>query len=1148
MTAIDLHDVNQIALDRHAVIEASAGTGKTYTLEHLVMRLLIEKRLRLDQILVVTFTEKATGELLERIRQKLQSEVDHRASGDHDPEITAHLREALSAFDTAAITTIHGFCQRVLRQYAFENSEIFQHDLVSDTEIYQEALHELMSAEWPGRFGKALPIMLELEGVTKRDWEKTILRVLGAYRPEGGDRLLPEQDYTLPVEEAPAILEDHLPHLSTLAGKIVPHHLQSSDLYSLTAGYVRKHVRTDIILPFLQLINQWRQKDAAGDCDLAHVAAFVMACHGWEHWDERSGFADLTQHFYKRLPKDASRIIHTITELAERLEALRQALHLQHISTALTADAIRELPQRAAKLKAERGGISYDDMLGRVEHALRHSPPLLDALRQQYRVALIDEFQDTDPIQWSIFSRLFLGSDEHRLVIIGDPKQAIYGFRGADVVTYLQASDILQREHDAQLYLLPTNYRATPALIAGCNALFATDSWFGDSSDIPFTPVEPPAQPMSAWLDPPQHPACTVRLVPGTTKSERSRSWVRYLRREIVSLLANPPRLRRKDDQRRLRPGDICILVVKKNEADPIIAELTQAGIPTSFYKQTGLYQSEEARHLLYLLLALARPTDSGAVRRALLTRFFVVDPLDLAASDDPLALPAIRTLFDRWISDAQQQNWAELFHSLLYDSGLLVRASDGPEADRAITNYRQLTQDLELIARQEMLDIVDLANHLHHLREQTITVNFEEGLHQQETEASKVTLMTIHASKGLEFPVVFLGGGFGGTAKDTLYTFHDEDGHRVFDLDKCADHKAAHRAEAEATTKRLFYVACTRASHRLYLPLCTESGSACPALNLITPAIQAAQLPTEADATIESPAEKPVSPPAAASSDPPPDLQAWPQLHQTFKHRARQVASFTSLHHRETAYSQSFDTSTHWKEDEQASWQLPDRPDDELPAGANVGSMFHDVLEHIDYSTVATVASPADLLTAGTPSAELIDGKLGDYYVLDGLDPELARRCRLRVAHIVHQTLTTPLSPDGPRLADLPAEDRLHELEFYYPAPLRPDESLPLDIELRDGYLHGYIDLVFRYQGRTCILDWKSNFIDTGYTLDSMEQAMTEANYHLQYRLYTIALDRWLRPRQPDYQFGGVYYLFLRGMNGQDATTGVYHVPTADS
>jgi len=1218
----------EIKLDRHAVIEASAGTGKTYTLECLVVELILKEGVSLEEILLVTFTEKATSELEMRIRRKLADALKGAENnGQHE-----RLKDALDNFDRASIFTIHGFCQQVLQEHAFDSRTPFAHEVVDDAALYRQLLRRHMRTVWPRRFGERLGDLLHFSGYPgwkqkdECEWENKVVNLALRYNREAGVRLVPDFSSEAPLDEILKRIKEVLDRIAEAGGDIDPNDPKRCGLYRNydrlnVHGRQKGSILAKIIAPLLQCVI----KNVQGQFNLGHLQKFFLAAESYTRYCD-VGFACLTDVSWNKAGDNRADVCPYLENIVRSLEELKGAWEQSKLYLPVqTAKALRE---EAFRFKREQGLISYDDMLLLVYLALQDNPGLVAALRGRYRYALVDEFHDTDPIQWEIFKTLFLaGREPNRLILIGDPKQAIYGFRGADVHTYARAREELGQRGDSARYSLGTNWRSTPGLIAALNHLFEEGAWFSASSLAGFEPVKPPEEAerqTRLYRDETGRAAITVVDLGREDSGSRARSrMARFIAKEIKRLLEPAAEagavgsrlvIGMGGEIRPLCAGDICIAVRAKHEAVPIEKELSQARIPYSFYKKPGLYESAEALHLDVLLSAIADPADESALAKALLTDFFHVPLERLAEYRDLPPDHPIRTLFRRWNELAEGRRWAKLFQSILEDTSVLLspgKSTESPDSkefdpyrDRRITNYQHIVQELLRDAIQMRLDFAGVCEHLGRLRRKTAPRERDEDLHRLETEQPKVQIMTMHTSKGLQFPVVFVAGGFTGGCKDEDYYKFHQDGHIIFDLTKDRRNREAHLRERDQDNRCLFYVAFTRAMHKLYLPKhrqgtkVPEPGSA-PAAGFLFDALEEAWPDGKGDANARhvddrgrsvDQNEQPLQPALDPLSDktpqesPPPSVALpeplFPKEDPDFRSRKIEVESFSSLHERlarigadRLAIAASDTASVEYESEEiplvdespelviEATLQPEEKP--LLPPGAETGSMLHDLLEIIDYETVAQATAPEALLAPNTRTFVQIDQALLRYALADPEPLESAedprRRCRQETAGLLWNALHTPLTAEGQVfcLGQVKGCDRLHELEFYYPLSFfdasgsmrKGFERLGFDLS-EEFFVHGFIDLVFRLKSkdgahRYFLLDWKSNTLTTGYDPESLNASMADAGYTLQYKLYCLALLRWLKRSVPGFDperhFGGVFYLYLRGLTGAAESGGVY-------
>jgi exodeoxyribonuclease V beta subunit len=1219
--------VDEIDLDRHGFIEASAGTGKTYTIEHLVLRLLKEKAdLQLEEILLVTYTEKAVGELKARIRKMIETALAENAlsPGTLSEAQTAKFKAALDSFDLAAIHTIHGFCHGVLSDYAFENRMPFDTEVVADDPIYAEQLRELMRRDWPAAYGEDLQLLLQLAGFAGGEAAfsaQVIALASDLYRPQLGDRLLP-------APSAGAI--ETLLTRARQAFKALSAALRPVDAF--LAGYGRLNFNAaarrarlaNILAPLAALADEAAAAaDRAGtqtDTDLGAFADWFLKVQTAESQGQKGIDAIVPAKWNKQGPN---------LEVCPRLpDVMAQLTTLQEIFGELQywlqVEAVAALQARVPRIKAQKGWISYNDMLTRVADALTGpgGRRLTAVLRRRYKVAFVDEFQDTDPVQWRIFAHLFLddGPSAHRfpddgpsahqvpddgppwemagrLFLIGDPKQAIYAFRGADVFAYLSARQRMEQlaaKGDAGLYCLATNWRSSPGLVAAFNRLFDQDLWFAPppGTDLAFAigyqPVlAPPPGKLKLILKEDESGRGAVNVI--DLSGEESLRRAKYRLADLIAAeiqhLVTGSRLMlgsseaEPNQPRRLGYGDIGVLIRSRAEAILVERAFRDRQVPYAYYKKPGLFQSEDARHFSLILHAIAEPQSRGCLNAALLTPFFDFQPEQLGGAGGLPDPHRVRRQFQQWRELAQAGRWSQLFDDLFSESGALFRQAGTPQWDRFESNCLQLSQFLQQMAYTKNLDLRGLTALLDTLIEEIQPADPDSDLHQIDTEAPKVQLMTMHVSKGLQFPIVFVAGGLTQAVRTGPTVYHRQGTPteadaivKVIDLSGAEEAgKTAHLQEAAEEDKRLLYVALTRAQLKLYLPYFLPQRQARwvgPAGYILAPALAAGFDAQEAFQGLKwlSPAEIMAkhAPAAGEAGDAAPDrtVVETPIMAQpSFLERRTTVASFSRLHQHAqgsptppSASTRFAITGGRWEgeaggaEDEaDVEGPQPDRgtfqsgdahetaahPADRLPGGAAMGSLLHDILERIDYGAVRAASGP----TALDADSQGLIRQLMRHYQLDPI-------WQAELAHLIWTALTTPIPCGGSALClgDLPGEARLHETEFYCHLAGRTATAIP------EGFLRGYVDLLFHHQGRYYILDWKSNRLADGYDPAAVATNMTASGYHLQYRIYTLATLRWLKRRLGRHfdvgrHFGGVYYIYLRGLN-RCPGGGIFYAP----
>jgi exodeoxyribonuclease V beta subunit len=1135
-----VRDAGQIALDYHAIIEASAGTGKTHTIENLVVALLSQGKVPgLDAILVVTFTEKAAGELKDRIRNKIKKSLEDKPSDI--------LQISLDCFDSASIFTVHGFCNKVIQEYAFENGEQFHYELIDDLTVYQKCLSQVMREIWPERYGSSLPTILKVSqfpGSTAggaSSWGKRVIEVAVMYQPSAHDTLIPQggHDIMEEIRSMETSIHTHLDALLPLVGKIDEHDIRASDLCAAYAclNINKKSIprRIRIIIAVLKLLIAHRSRKAT----LSDISDFLSEAEIGEN-----GFEELNSNWNKP-GADFEQKLPNLPRIIDILEKLRD-LDISEIQNMLASNTVLELKERAAEYKKAKGLMSYDDMVNHVHSAVMDKTGTLKSvLQKRYRYALVDEFQDTDMLQWNIFREVFLESERNRLFIIGDPKQAIYGFRGADINAYYTARDDMLSKYGARYYSLNDNRRSSPALINACNALFSNGNWFARSAIECRPSTYPPDKDPKAHTDP---GSLFVIECGACSGSEAKIKYADFIVRELKAIIQNCPGIDLKD---------IAILVTKWKEAGTVEKALRRANIKYSYYKKEGLYQSKEALELSYLLASIASPDDVTARKKALISRLFNVHIHTLSYAD---ALPSdhpISIFFEKLVSLAIRRKWSLLFQSILEDSGILYR-DDIEDHDRAMLNYRSIVQYLEIEAYRNNYSIEEICDLLNSLMSGGGSAHESHNIQKIDLEQPGVQLLTIHASKGLQFRIVFIAGGFTYGAVPDVWTYHDG-GKKVFDLVQKPSAREAYEREASGEEERLFYVAITRARDRIYIPVYEPTSRARSASGILGQKLPAALKAlrndgrvTWLDAGTYAPAE-PASKGKARKQDSPVAIPSplFPDMTMDFLERKINVESFSGL--KEKLFMQEggekplveYGTSVPQSGEDDLAFSLvvtepPLRVTvAELPRSKETGLMLHEILERIDFRHVGSADTPEGILT-DDDAAGIINAALRSH--MKPYTDKDAEAIRDETLKIIWNTLHAKLNESGLVLNGL--NDALREVEFYYPSSLIPTGAVP-DISYAEGFMHGFIDMIFKHDGRYYLADWKSNYLEEGYDRERLEENIKYMHYDLQIMIYSEALIRWLKLIISDYSyerhFGGVFYLYLRGMNVDNPHSGIY-------
>ena len=753
MTNINQFDLLNNSLEGTNLIEASAGTGKTYTITGLFLRLVLEKRLSVSRILVVTFTEAATGELKERIRNQLREAMKAFSEGESpDPfledltkkindagKALAYLREALREFDQAAIFTIHGFCKRMLQENAFESGSLFDTELVTDQENLKK---EIVEDFWRKNFYEASSLFVHYALDNKLSPD-TLLTLIGNRVAQPYLKIIPqfkspdtskeEETYRESFDEVrktwPSVKKDIEEILTTDKGlsrtkyrkEKIPEWIRGMDLY-MASG--ENHAR---LFNGFEKFTATSLKGAVKKNHAAPKHTFFEQCDVLN-----SKQAELEKVFNQRI------------------------LGLKWKLFTYMAEALQER-------KAEKNIQSFDDLLLKLQTALDGpgGDRLSKVMGRRYQAVLIDEFQDTDPIQYSIIKRAF-GSEKHALFLIGDPKQAIYGFRGADIFTYKKAVDDVGAR-----YTLAENWRSSPELIIAINTLFTSTHRPFVYDHIPFQSAgpapkeEPEHLKLNGRLEPPFH----LWFLDGGRVGEPGKVMTKTIARELIPQAVAGDIARLLDLSRNnrayigeepLKESDIAILVRRNSEARLMQEALSAINIPSVLYSTGNLFDSYEALEMERILAAIAQPDHEGLIRASLATDIMGIkgEALSLLMEDEPgweMWLVKFRHYHELW----NERGLMSMSRELLLSEKILTRVMEFPDGERRNTNLLHLLEVLHKISIEKKLNMPGLLKWLSEQRSDSAQ-RLEEHQLRLESDENAVKVATIHKCKGLEYPIVY--------------------------------------------------------------------------------------------------------------------------------------------------------------------------------------------------------------------------------------------------------------------------------------------------------------------------------------------------------------------------------------------------------
>lgn len=1144
------------------LLEASAGTGKTWSLTTLAVRLLIEERVRsLDRVLLVTFTEAATAELKDRLRKRLaeahsvlrggstDDEVLRELCSDARPGAVRDLELALNEFDEVRVQTLHGFCAQLLAESAFELVQPFgEEGRGAGATLARQALRDA----WR-------------DGVHGRpDWFGSLVARCGLY----------------PAKYRPA-LETRLRH---------PHaelRPKADDLESFLRWGQRQrealteHWDTEPLVRRLRDTPAWvkdgrelgcpdylidrlleSEGHPGGELLPLLTPAGLKKLAGSKGMKNPGGWND----FFDQHP--LGRALAGWGEIEGRLpDVLRNHL-------------LESAVERYRQIKDRAELLDFDDLIERVHQQLRHpvsGPALRRRVRERLDVALIDEFQDTDQRQWEIFHTLF---DDARLILVGDPKQAIYGFRGADVFAYLRAS-----RRAARRTTLTRNWRSHPALVSAVGHLFGRQEGAFVFEAIGLPPVEGAVDPEKAALRGDHRPPLLVEVI-GEEESqnvdETGRAAIDRAVAEMLRLLSARPRLSRADgrEERPVGPGDVAVLVRTRRQGRDVVDALREAGVPAVLSAMGDIYESTEMEELAVVLEAILHPRHRGRRQRAVATLLWGKDLVGVRAplDDEEVETALVEELEShraRWRDEGLVATIGELFRRRSLRSRMLA-LTDG---ERRFTNYQHAAEILDRDAGERDLRGEALLRWIRRARGDEEEA--EERQLRLEKDAEAVQVVTMHSSKGLQYEVVFcpfLWNTHEQLKKGKAQLVHVEEGEdrrEVLDFEGARGSLAARAlAESLAENMRLAYVAVTRARRRCVMTVARpgrSAGKTATDFLLHRPPRERGESDEDWVKRSQQAAQPALDGVVEALCAEAPDrigrvgaagLEVQPPLEERDEERleARPFPSdrrlrrwiHTSFTHM-TRGAPMVDVADHF--DPADAELAPTVADDGIRAfarGARAGICLHELLEEIDF---------AGSLAGAGPRVERILER-------HGLDRPAAHAAAIEplpvVLDLLERVRAEPFGQEGFALGDLGPEARVHEWEFearlggdgttsardladcferhaagdWKTALVRRLEHLPFD--RWRGLLRGFVDLVFEHDGRWWVVDWKSNHLGSrleDYDPASVQGSMIAHHYLLQYHLYLVALHRHLRVRLSGYDparhLGGAGYVYLRGLRG---------------
>jgi exodeoxyribonuclease V beta subunit len=1116
-----------IPLDTSTLVEASAGTGKTYAITTYFVRKILEDGLTPERILVVTYTKAATAELRVRTRSRITKTLAFFDGPPDEPdtlyeifskavdelgrgEVRRRLRGALSEMDQAPILTIHGFCQRLLREHPLS----FGIDLEIEVAENVVALNADLAVDfWASDL------------YDKPEWLLQVLRDrnvnIGHLEKLANVASMPGVEVIGP--EPTAVDQEALDDVLRL-------HRRAASLW---------FEHRDAILELLKTKglngNSYRQASIRKKWTPELNRMFRQASfQPLPDFFERLGAERI------KMNKGYERPRHVFFDACEQLLVAHERIEpmLDYAVFSFQRRFCDFVHDRARRRRTEAAVFSFDDLLTTVHAALTDDPTVAATVRQAYSLALIDEFQDTDSVQYGIFRAIY---GEGAAIYVGDPKQAIYAFRGADVFSYLQAS----KDVGENKCTLTTNRRSDPGVVGAINTLFSELEPPFLIEGIDFEDAVPHANEDRSTLGPP----LDLVFLDGQSFDGPVATCVGPVAANEVALLLESGAL---IGQRPIEPGDVAVLCRSNNQAITVTRALRALNVPTSLDGDASVLNTEIATDLFAVLEAALMPGDSRAVRRALLTSLVGVSPFELASMDED------DDAWSKWASRFRE--WNEAWHAsgvlrfleeMLSYTGAETTIASRPTAGRDLTDLAHLQELLVRGERERHRDPVALMQWFRRLdagAPDEGMVPMEDLQQRADAQSGAVRVTTIHKSKGLEYGIVFCPFTWNDASlwdfDRVAVRFHDDDGRLRVDLGSADvdEHREQSKLEAASEALRLLYVAVTRAKHQCTLfwgPGYRWKDSALR--YLIHGAdddirLDEQQMLDEVKSFVAKagagigwrPRRTSV---AEARHEDSSHLTLEASVpKRTFEHTPR-IASFTSLsgHEERVPGRLMAETTSPLFED--------------LPGGARSGLLLHSIFEHGELDRLDSDESRA-----------LVERQLSLY----GFEPKLGESVQRDLITVA----STPIMPEPgvPPLGELRRAQQLRELEFTLAveepnlrtlsellkkhgapksAPAYHERLAQVSGQTLRGFLRGFIDLMFQHEGRWYVADYKSNRLPS-YEQPDVIEAVQRQHYVLQGLLYAAAAHRYLSQRDSSYDptehWGGALFLFVRGMAGPES------------
>ena len=1181
-------DTHPLRLGTQSLIEASAGTGKTTALENLVLRLLLEgvvkpdgtvRQLELSEILLVTFTEAATAELIQRVRDKISKSLEEYDKNDKNALI---LRRALLSFDENSISTIHGFCRKMLNNFSFESNSRFNLELINDDRPFlQEVVNDYWRAEFYNISDELEEKIIKFYGWKPKDLHDLLKSIQSAPLTEIS---APRNDSSW--REAYTEFEEYCLNIDLL--------YKLKDCLENFSSVFRKKLSDalECFISFENVLDVLKILDA----DLLKKNILKRA-----EWD---GFEDSAPP-KGEMPKDFDRILELAEKLKTAIDDYFIALKLEFVQHVRESGILKQK-------KLDEGVLSFDDLLMDMYEAVNKSEDFCNLICNEFPVVMLDEFQDTDPLQFQIFNIIFK-NDEALMLMVGDPKQSIYQFRGADIFSYLQVSEKLSVDEKSTL---TKNYRSDEKLLEAFNCIFDIDNPFIESS-IKYLPATAGREQRNLIIEDGDDNDCKLKIMNcGKMGKDAARKMFnKAIAEKIVTILSlagqtnenDQPRARFVDEDGKISPvraRDIAVLVARNEDAKAVYDELANLGVHSTLQQSGNVFDSDEATELLLLFNAIIHSGDASRIKSVLASNLFQLNSsaLEKLGSDGGRdEMEEWQEMFFTFLQAWQEKGFIQMFFQLLRSSKSNVKANllTLPQGERRLTNLMHL---IELLHQQVVLKQLSPTALIQWLHQQiTDPDEMDEYELRLESDESAVKIMTVHKSKGLQFPIVFCANLWQkefiskNNEKDFLYHERDCNGEykQYFEINLSGEEfensRLLYREETLGELIRLSYVALTRARNYCCFTWGDISSTSASALGYLSESPTNDEL-KELLATgrkagkergwqkwkmddnieiIDISQNEPDENIKLTGDIEAPEWKVLPEIRAV--PRDWGIMSFSAItegSHKEHEIRPGDD------DENNESDNIPAENIDlfsgaltlgDFPRGPVAGNCIHSIFEKFKFADVKSDnwrnnKTVEQMIKEELFISGMIEGGKGSKQFLQSEAQRYTQICDM-LENVL--TCNLPGRDGAMHLCDLDTESYRPEMQFFFPADKVLDSTkinellehlsgrkshLPA-LALR-GFVNGFIDLIFESNGRYYIIDWKSNDLGSSlndYDTNGMAQSMYESYYYLQSAIYLLALHKYLKKRLPDYDFerhiGGAFYIYVRGVKNDFADTGVFAI-----